>query len=93
MILSLIFGLIALYLLWLIGKFIVEPYLRYREYRKYGNGNFIPLFGEILNFYEAAKNHGNESYNLEHRLDNDLNQKIYVTNLSKLEYHCAKHYY
>ncbi|KAL4488682.1 hypothetical protein ABPG73_020381 [Tetrahymena malaccensis] len=62
---------------------LLHAYLFYRDnqIRKYGNGSFFPIIGEIYEQDKDLKQHYNADYSIQHSLDKDPNQKIFVTNL------------
>ncbi|KAL4463994.1 hypothetical protein ABPG74_005931 [Tetrahymena malaccensis] len=70
-----------------IYKYLIRPYFLYRKYRKYGDGYFFPLFGEIAQYSHNVQKYQDSEYSFKHYFDNRKpeDNRIFVSNIGNLK--------
>ncbi|EAR91702.1 cytochrome P450 family monooxygenase (macronuclear) [Tetrahymena thermophila SB210] len=68
---------IVLYILYV---FIINPYLQYRKYLKWGKGSFYPFVGVFYGAGLRVKQYKDVDHHLKHMYDDGSDPKIYVEN-------------
>lgn len=47
-------------------RLVIIPYFKFLKYKKYGDGRFVPLLGELVEIKEAIKKYEDVDYFVSH---------------------------